>query len=59
MLPEVWEYGNEPPHSQMDSHFGSWSPNGVPNFQRAFAGVKTHWIEALLISLESSWNLDA
>ncbi len=22
-----------------------WSPNGVPNFQRAIVGVNTHWIE--------------
>jgi hypothetical protein len=36
----VW--GNEPSHSQMNSHFGSWSPNGPPNFQRAISGVKTH-----------------
>jgi len=50
----VW--GNEPPHSQMSSHFGSWSPNGLPNLQRVIAGVKTHWIEKFIISLESSWN---
>jgi len=52
----VW--GNEPSHSQVNSHFGSSSPNGFPNFQRAIIGVKTHWIEKFLISLESSWNLD-
>ncbi len=23
--------GNEPPHSQVNSHFGSWNPNGLPN----------------------------
>ncbi len=48
----------EPSHSQVNSHFGSWSPNGLLNFQRAIAGVKTHWIEKFLISLESSWNLN-
>jgi len=37
---------------------GSWSPGGLPNLQRAIAGVKTHWIEEILISLESSWNLN-
>jgi len=26
---KVWR--NEPTHSQMDSHFGSWSPYEVPN----------------------------
>jgi hypothetical protein len=39
----VW--GNEPPHSQVNSHFGSWSPDGFLNFHRAIVGVKTHWIE--------------
>jgi hypothetical protein len=52
----VW--GNEPSHSQVNSHFENWNPNGFPNFQRAIAGVKTHWIENLFISLESSWNVD-
>ncbi len=50
----VW--GNEHPHSQVSSHFGSWSPNGLPNFQKAIVGVKSHWIENFLISLKSSWN---
>jgi hypothetical protein len=52
----VW--GNEPSHSQINSHFGSWSPNGLLNFQKAIVEVKTHWIKMFLISLESSWNLD-
>jgi hypothetical protein len=52
----VW--GNEPSHSQGNSHFGSWSPGGLLNLQRAIKRVKTHWIEAFLISLKSSWNLD-
>jgi len=49
---------NEPSHSQVNSHFGSWSLNELPNFQRAISGVKTHWIETFLISLKSSWNVD-
>ncbi len=46
MLPRMWECGrvwrNEPQHSKMSSHFGSWNPDGPPNFQRAIAGVKPH-----------------
>jgi hypothetical protein len=30
----------------------SWSPNGLPNFQRAIARVKTHWITKFFISFE-------
>jgi hypothetical protein len=26
----MWK--NEPLHSQMSSHFGSWNPGGLPNF---------------------------
>jgi hypothetical protein len=48
----VW--GNEHTHSQVDSHFGSWSLNGLPNFQRTTGRVKIHWIENFFISLESS-----
>jgi hypothetical protein len=55
MLPRVWR--NEHSHSQVSSHFGSWSAGGLPKFQRAIARVKTHWIEELIISLERSWNL--
>jgi hypothetical protein len=33
----VW--GNEPPHSKVSSQFGNWSPNGLPNLQRAIVGV--------------------
>jgi hypothetical protein len=36
----------------MNSHIGNWSLDGDPNFQRAIAGVKTHWIEEFFISLE-------
>jgi hypothetical protein len=28
----VGKWGNEPSHSQVNSHFGSWSPDGVSNF---------------------------
>jgi hypothetical protein len=45
--------GNEPSHSQVNSHVGSWSPNGLPNLQSAIVGVKTHRFEELFISLES------
>jgi hypothetical protein len=50
--------GNDPPHSQMNSHFGSWSPDGFLNLQRAISKVKTHWIETLPISLKIDWNVD-
>jgi len=45
--------GNEPSHSQMSSHFGSWSLDGLPNLQKAIARVKTHLIREFLIPLES------
>ncbi len=32
----VW--GNEPPHSQANSHFGSWSLDRLLNFQRVIVG---------------------
>ncbi len=32
--------GNEPSHSQVNSHFGSWSPNGLPNFKGRLQGSK-------------------
>jgi len=61
MLLGMWEcgrvWGNEPSHFQVSSHFGSWSPDGLPYFQIAIVGVKTHWIEEFFISLEKSWNL--
>jgi len=50
---------NEPPHSRVSSHFGSWNFNAFPNFQRAILGVKTHFIETFLTLLEISWNADA
>jgi hypothetical protein len=48
----VW--GNKPSHSQGSSHFGSWNPSGLSNFQRTNARVKTPWIEKILIPLEIS-----
>jgi hypothetical protein len=38
----------EPLHSQMNSHFGSWSFNGLPKLQRAIARVKPYWIKRFL-----------
>jgi hypothetical protein len=46
------------PHTPREFHFGSWSLGGLPNIQRAIAGVKTQWVEEFFISLEISWNLD-
>jgi hypothetical protein len=40
----VW--GSEPSHSQGNSHFGRWSPGGLPKLQRAIAGVKPQCIVA-------------
>jgi hypothetical protein len=37
-------WGNEPTHSQVDSHFESWNLYEVTNIQRAIWGVKIHWI---------------
>jgi hypothetical protein len=59
MLPGVQRvWGNEPSHSQVNSHVGSWSPNGLLNFQNAIARVKTHHLEKKFISLKSYWNLN-
>jgi hypothetical protein len=52
----VW--GNKPSHPQGNSHFGSWSLGGFLNLQKAIVGVKTHWSETLLISLENPWKVD-
>jgi hypothetical protein len=35
----VW--GNELSHSQVNSHFGNWSPNELPK-EKAIARVKSH-----------------
>jgi hypothetical protein len=42
----------------MNSHFGSWSPTGLLNLQRAITKVKTHWIEEFFIPLKISWNVN-
>jgi hypothetical protein len=42
----------------MGSHFGSLNPDGLPNFQKAIAGVKIHYIEDILILLEIFWDID-
>jgi hypothetical protein len=45
--------GSEPSHSQDNSHFGRWSPNGLPKLQRNISGVKTQWLITSFISLKS------
>jgi hypothetical protein len=45
-------------YTSKESHFKSWSPSGLPNFQKTIIGVKPQGLEAFLISLESSWNAD-
>jgi hypothetical protein len=52
------ECENEDSHSQVSSPFGSWSPGGLPNLQRAIAKVKTPCIKELFISLKSYWSVD-
>jgi hypothetical protein len=52
-------WGNEPTHSQGDLHFGNWTFDGIPNFQRVIWKVKIHWIEKLFISLEIFWGVYA
>jgi len=41
------------PHPK-EFHFGSYSPGGLPNLQRAIAGVKIQWLEEFFISMERS-----
>jgi hypothetical protein len=48
----MWESENEHSHSQVNSHVGSWSPEGLPNLQRVIAKVKTPRLEEFFISLE-------
>jgi hypothetical protein len=55
-LSRMW--GTEPTCSQMDSHFESWNPYGISNFQRDISRAKTHWIKELFISLDFFWNVD-
>ncbi len=55
ILPGVLEsVRDEPSHSQDNSHFGRWSPGGLPKFQRAIARVKPQCIVAFFISLKRS-----
>jgi len=48
----------------LPSEFPCWElvrvgvPKGLPKLQRAFWGVKTPWLVALFISMESSWSVD-
>jgi len=51
-------WGNEPSHSQGNSHFGRWTPGGLSKFHRAILGVKTQWLVAFFISLERFWNIN-
>jgi hypothetical protein len=53
------ECENEPSHSQMNSHFGSWSLGGLPKLQRAIAKGKTPIFEEFFISLENYWSVNA
>jgi hypothetical protein len=53
---KVW--GNEPSHSQGNSHFRKWSPGGLPKLQRKILGVKIQWLMAFFTSLERFWNVD-
>jgi hypothetical protein len=50
--------GMNPPYFQVNSHFGSWSLDGLPNLQRAISGVKVYYIEEVFIPLKRSWNLN-
>jgi hypothetical protein len=41
------------PHTPKEaSTLEVWSPGGLPNLQRAIAGVKTQWIKEFLILLK-------
>jgi hypothetical protein len=48
----VGECENKHSHSQMNSHVGSWSPGGLPKFQRVISKGQTPHLEELFISLE-------
>jgi hypothetical protein len=52
------ECEDEDSHSQVSSHFGSWSLSGLPNLQRATTGVKTPCIEDFFITLKSYSSVD-
>jgi hypothetical protein len=44
----VKECEHEDSHSQVSSHFGSWSPGGFPNLHKAIVKVKKPCIEEFL-----------
>jgi hypothetical protein len=58
--PSLWESvrecEDEDSHSQVSSHFGSWSPGELPNLQRVITEVKTPRIQEFFMSLESYWK---
>jgi hypothetical protein len=59
MLPGVQESVRERTLTlPREFNFGSWSPGGLPNFQRAILGVKTQWFEVFFIPLEIFWNVN-
>jgi len=52
---KVW--GNEPSHSQKSFHFGSWSPGGLPNVQRAISRVKNQWLKEFFYTIRNLLKL--
>jgi hypothetical protein len=54
----VRECEEEDSHSQVSSHFGSWSPSGLSNLQRIIAEVKTPCIKEFFIPLKIYWSVD-
>jgi len=54
MFPGVQErVRDRPSHSQGNSHFESWNSGGLLNVQTKITRVKTQWIRAFFISMES------
>jgi hypothetical protein len=49
----VRECEDEDSHSQVGSHFGSWSLGGLLNLQRTIEEVKTFALKSFFISFES------
>jgi hypothetical protein len=46
-------WGNEPAHSQMNSHFGSWSFDGFSNFQKAIVGSKLSNFQRAIVGVKT------
>ncbi len=47
------------PHTPKWTHMlGVGVPNGVPNLQSMIAGVKTHRLKKLFVSLKSYWSVN-